>query len=116
MLNNRVRGHTQVEETQNVPDFPYAQLAEMLELRGARISSVDQVVPALAADRAVIDAVHCAPDHIRCATTCDVRADQELPRRDHQKCREAAYVMWRSLTDVSGDAPGGLRKGCECAN
>ena len=45
-----------------MPDFQYAQLAEMLDLKGVRISAAEQVVPAweaaLAADRPfVIDAV-----------------------------------------------------------
>ena len=55
-------GVPKIEETQNIPDFDYAQFAERLELGGVRISAADQVVPAweaaLAADRPfVIDAV-----------------------------------------------------------
>jgi pyruvate dehydrogenase (quinone) len=55
-------GIPKIEETQNIPDFPYVQLAEMLELKGIRISDADQVgdawEAALAADRPfIIDAV-----------------------------------------------------------
>jgi pyruvate dehydrogenase (quinone) len=74
-------GSPKIEETQNVPDFSYAQLAKMLELGGVRISTPDQVGPAweaaLSADRPfVIDAVVDA----RAGSTaaCDHGADQEL--------------------------------------
>lgn len=55
-------GHPKVEETQSLPDFPYAQYAEMIGLRGIKVERPEQVAPAwdeaLAAGRpCVIDAV-----------------------------------------------------------
>jgi pyruvate dehydrogenase (quinone) len=39
-------GSPKIEETQNVPDFPYTQLGKMLDLGAVRVSRPDQVGPA----------------------------------------------------------------------
>jgi pyruvate dehydrogenase (quinone) len=57
-----MEGDPKFEASQDVPDFPYAQYAEMLGLRGIRVDRPDQVAPAwreaFAADRpVVIDAI-----------------------------------------------------------
>jgi pyruvate dehydrogenase (quinone) len=41
-----LEGLPKIEDTQNVPDFDYAQFAERLVLGGVRISAADKVVPA----------------------------------------------------------------------
>jgi len=70
-------GTPKIEETQSIPDFRYAQLAEMLELKGVRVLKAEQVIPAweaaLASDRPIIiDAV--VDPTIRDASSCDSRA------------------------------------------
>ena len=97
-------GVPKIEETQNVPDFDYAQFAERLELGGVRISAADQVVPAweaaLAADRpflidAVVDPTILAmPPHVTFEQTKNYLA--AILKGD----REAAYAMWRSFKDL----------------
>jgi pyruvate dehydrogenase (quinone) len=97
-------GTPKIEETQNVPDFPYAQLAQMLELKGVRISAAEQVGPAwdaaLAADRPfVIDAIVdptilALPPHVTFEQTKNYLA--AILKGD----REAAYAMWRSFKDL----------------
>jgi pyruvate dehydrogenase (quinone) len=97
-------GAPKIEETQNVPDFDYAQFARTLELGGIRISAADQVVPAweaaLAADRPfVIDAVVdptilAVPPHVTFEQTKNYLA--AILKGD----REAAFAMWRSLKDL----------------
>ena len=97
-------GTPKIEETQNVPDFQYAQLAEMLDLKGVRISAAEQVVPAweaaLAADRPfVIDAVvdptiFAVPPHVTFEQTKNYLA--AILKGDG----EAAWTMWRSLKQM----------------
>jgi pyruvate dehydrogenase (quinone) len=97
-------GAPKIEETQNVPDFDYAQFARTLELGGMRISTADQVVPAweaaLTADRPfVIDAVVdptilAVPPHVTFEQTKNYLA--AILKGD----REAAFAMWRSLKDL----------------
>ncbi|HEX5930179.1 MAG TPA: thiamine pyrophosphate-requiring protein [Methyloceanibacter sp.] len=97
-------GTPKIEETQNLPDFQYAQLAEMLDLKGVRISAAEQVVPAweaaLAADRPfVIDAVvdptiFAVPPHVTFEQTKNYLA--AILKGD----REAAWTMWRSLKQM----------------
>jgi pyruvate dehydrogenase (quinone) len=97
-------GAPKIEETQNVPDFDYAQFARTLELGGMRVSTADQVVPAweaaLAADRPfVIDAVVdptilAVPPHVTFEQTKNYLA--AILKGD----REAAFAMWRSLKDL----------------
>ena len=55
-------GSPKIEETQSIPDFPYARFAELVGLTGIRVASPEEVGPAwdaaLSADRpCVIDAV-----------------------------------------------------------
>jgi pyruvate dehydrogenase (quinone) len=97
-------GIPKIEETQNVPDFRYADLAKMLELQGIRITAADQVGPAweaaLAADRPfIIDAVVdptilAVPPHVTFEQTKNYLA--AILKGD----REAAYAMWRSFKDL----------------
>ncbi|MGI8580454.1 MAG: thiamine pyrophosphate-requiring protein [Solirubrobacteraceae bacterium] len=51
-------GDPKNEETQSLPDFPYAGYAEMLGLRGIKVDDPDQIAPAweqaLSADRPVV--------------------------------------------------------------
>ncbi len=51
-------GDPKFEGSQHLPDFPYARYAEMLGLKGIRVTSPDEVAPAweeaLAADRPVV--------------------------------------------------------------
>ena len=87
-----------------MPDVHYAQLAEMLDLNGVRISAAEQVVPAweaaLAADRPfVIDAVvdptiFAVPPHVTFEQTKNYLA--AILKGD----REAAWTMWRSLKQM----------------
>jgi pyruvate dehydrogenase (quinone) len=96
-------GSPKIEETQNVPDFQYAQLAEMLELKGVRISAAEQVGTAwdaaLAADRpfiidAVVDPTIVAlPPHVTFEQTKNYLA--AMLKGD----REAAWTMWRSFKE-----------------
>ena len=97
-------GTPKIEETQNIPDFDYAQFAERLELGGVRISAADKVIPAweaaLAADRPfVIDAVVdptilAMPPHVTLEQTKNYLA--AILKGD----REATYAMWRSFKDL----------------
>jgi pyruvate dehydrogenase (quinone) len=97
-------GAPKIEETQNIPDFDYAQFARTLDLGGMRISTADQVVPAweaaLTADRPfVIDAVVdptilAVPPHVTFEQTKNYLA--AILKGD----REAAFAMWRSLKDL----------------
>ncbi len=97
-------GIPKIEETQNVPDFPYAQLAELLELKGVRISDAGQVGEAwdraLAADRpfiidAVVDpSILAVPPHVTSEQTKNYLA--AILKGD----REAAHAMWRSFKEL----------------
>jgi pyruvate dehydrogenase (quinone) len=99
-------GSPKIEETQNVPDFSYAQFAKMLELGGVRISTPDQVGPAweaaLSADRpfvidAVVDAsVLAVPPHVTMEQTKNYLA--AILQGD----REAAKTAWQSLKRAFG--------------
>ena len=94
-------GTPKIEETQNVPDFPYAGLAEMLELRGVRVFRPEDVGPAwdaaLSADRpfvidAVVDpSVLALPPHVTFDQTKNYLA--AILKGD----TEAAKTVWRSL-------------------
>jgi pyruvate dehydrogenase (quinone) len=94
-------GSPKIEETQNVPDFSYAEFAKMLDLGGVRISTPDQVGPAwdaaLSADRpfvidAVVDAsVLAVPPHVTMEQTKNYLA--AILKGD----REAAKTVWRSF-------------------
>jgi pyruvate dehydrogenase (quinone) len=59
-------GDPKFETSQDVPDFPYAQYAGMLGLKGIRVDQPDQVRPAweeaFAADRPVVLDVITDPD------------------------------------------------------
>ena len=99
-------GSPKIEETQNVPDFSYAQFAKMLELGGVRISTPDQVGPAweaaLSAHRpfvidAVVDAsVLAVPPHVTMEQTKNYLA--AILKGD----REAAKTAWQSLKRAFG--------------
>jgi len=94
-------GSPKIEETQNVPDFSYAQFAEMLDLRAVRVSSPEEVGPAweaaLSADRPfVIDAivdpsVLAVPPHVTMEQTKNYLA--AIFKGD----REAAKTVWQSF-------------------
>jgi pyruvate dehydrogenase (quinone) len=94
-------GSPKIEETQNVPDFSYAQFAKTLELSGMRISKPEEVGPAwdaaLSADRPfVIDAivdpsVLAVPPHVTMEQTKNYLA--AILKGD----REAAKTVWQSF-------------------
>jgi pyruvate dehydrogenase (quinone) len=94
-------GMPKIEETQTLPDFPYAHLAETLGLGGIRVSKPEEVGPAwnaaLAADRPfVIDAVVdptvlAIPPHVTLEQTKNYLA--AILKGD----REAAKTVWRSF-------------------
>ena len=93
-------GFPKVEETQSLPDFPYAGYAEMLGLRGIRVETPEAVGPAwddaLSSDRpcvidAVVDAnVPTLPPHV----TYDQASSfmKSILKGD----RDAAGVLWQS--------------------
>jgi len=97
-------GTPKIEETQSVPDLPYAQFAEMLGLGGIRVTTPEAVGPAweaaLSSDRPyVIDAVvdpavlalppHVTLDQAKNYLTAILKGD-----------REAASMVWRSFKDA----------------
>src|SRR2546423_14769657 len=59
-------GDAKFEASQDLPDFPYARYAELLDLRGIRVDHPDQVAPAwhesLASDRPVVVEAVVDPD------------------------------------------------------
>jgi pyruvate dehydrogenase (quinone) len=94
-------GSPKIEETQSIPDFPYARFAELVGLRGIRVDRPDQVGAAwdeaLAADRpCVIDAVvdpgvlavppHVTFDQAKNYLSAILKGD-----------RQAAATLWRSF-------------------
>jgi len=59
-------GNPRFEQSQHVPDFPYAEYAELIGLRGIRVEKPEEVGPAwdklLVADRPSVMEVICDPD------------------------------------------------------
>lgn len=59
-------GNPKYEGSQNVPDFPYAEYANMLGLKGIRVDKPEDIVPkldeALSADRPVVYEVYTDPE------------------------------------------------------
>lgn len=94
-------GFPRIEETQDVPDFPYADFAELLGLRGIKVAKPEDIGPAwdeaLASDRpCVIDAsvdpnVPTLPPHI----TYDeaMKYTQAIMKGD----KDAVPMVWNSL-------------------
>lgn len=60
------QGDPKFSASQDIPDFPYAQFAESIGLRGFAIKNPDEIVPALkaalSADRPAVINVHCDPN------------------------------------------------------
>ncbi len=60
------QGDPKFAASQDIPDFPYAQFAESIGLRGYAIKNPDEIVPALKAalscDRPAVINVHCDPN------------------------------------------------------
>ncbi len=94
-------GSPKIEETQAIPDFPYARFAELTGLRGIRVDKPEQMGPAwdeaLSADRpcvidAVVDpAVLAVPPHVTFDQAKNYLA--AIIKGD----REAAASLWRSF-------------------
>lgn len=94
-------GTPKIEETQSIPDFSYAQFAELTGLQGIRVDKPEDVGPAwdaaLSADRpCVIDAVVdpgvlAVPPHITFEQAKNYLA--AVAKGD----REAAVTLWRSF-------------------
>jgi pyruvate dehydrogenase (quinone) len=94
-------GTPKIDETQNVPDFPYADFAEMLELRGARVASPEEVGPAweqaLQSDRPfVIDAV-VDPSVLAVPPQVSFEQAKNYLAAILKGDREAANAVWRSF-------------------
>jgi len=81
-------GSPKIEETQNVPDFSYAQFAKTVELGRMRISKSEEVGPAWDAALGGPPIRHRCRRGCKCArsaSACHDGADQELPRGDFQR-------------------------------
>ena len=94
-------GSPKIEETQNVPQFAFAEFAELVGLKGIRVDSPDQVGPAwdeaLASDRpvvidAIVDAnVPTLPPHITLSQATSYA--EALAKGDP----EAGGILWQTF-------------------
>ena len=111
-----MNGDPKFEASQDIPDFPYAEYAELLGLRGITVEKPGQIAPAwdkaLHADRPVVIDALCDPDvpplppHITFeqARGLHVGPDQGRPERDgnHRPVRQTdAPVPCRQGTVIT---------------
>jgi pyruvate dehydrogenase (quinone) len=92
-------GDAKFEASQELPDFPYARYAELLDLTGIRIDDPDEVAPAwqraLTADRPVV---------------LEAVVDPAVPPLPPHITFEQAAVMTKALLNGDPDAAGIIRE------